>query len=312
MSETIADILAEENVTPNARVTSVCEAIAARHLGRVQAFMYYGSSLRDLDDADKMLDFYVVVDSYRKTHKNPIRAGLNRLIPPAVYYYEQEDENGILSTCKYSIISISEFEKRCGADALLSMVWGRFCQPSVMLFPKSELIAERLMASRETAVKYMASQIAREGRAAEIVARYGERYARLTIALYGTPDKDGFYILPNLPEGPTKTKWFLRRLVGKPMTAIRVINSAATFEGGLDYVLRKLKNHSGVTIEPTPFQRKHPVICSPVLGWKLVQDTLKMTASGSFEALRGRRCDIWRGGRIACMSRLATKHLKAV
>jgi hypothetical protein len=167
-----------------------------------------------------------------------------------------------------------------------------------MLFPKSELIAERLMASRETAVKYMASQIAplikapvtstqfwakgfyesyrtelrpesSEGRAAEIVARYGERYARLTTALYGTPDKDGFYIMPNLPEGPTKTKWFLRRLVGKPMTAIRVINSAATFEGGLDYVLRKLKNHSGVTIDPTPFQRKHPVICSPVLGWKL-------------------------------------------
>ena len=298
MSETIADILAEENVTPNARVTSVCEAIAARHPSRVQAFMYYGSSLRDLDDAEKMLDFYVVVDSYRKTHKNPIRAGLNRLIPPAVYYYEQEDENGILSTCKYSIISISEFEKRCGADALLSMVWGRFCQPSVMLFPKSELIAERLMASRETAVKYMASQIAplidtpvtstqfwakgfyesyrtelrpesSEGRAAEIVARYGERYARLTTALYGTPDKNGFFILPNLPKGPTKTKWFLRRLVGKPMTAIRVINSAATFEGGLDYVLRKLKNHSGVTIEPTPFQRKHPVICSLVLGWKL-------------------------------------------
>jgi hypothetical protein len=298
MSESIADILSEENVTPNARVTSVCEAIAARHPGRVQAFMYYGSSLRDLDDAEKMLDFYVIVDSYRKTHKNPIRAGLNRLIPPAVYYYEQEDENGVLSTCKYSIISINEFEKRCSAGALLSMVWGRFCQPSVMLFPKSELIAERLMASRETAVKYMASQIAplikapvtstqfwakgfyesyrtelrpesSEGRAAEIVARYGERYARLTTALYGTPDKDGFYIMPNLPEGPTKTKWFLRRLVGKPMTAIRVINSAATFEGGLDYVLRKLKNHSGVTIDPTPFQRKHPVICSPILGWRL-------------------------------------------
>jgi len=48
-----------------------------------------------------------------------------------------------------------------------------------------------------------------------------------------------------------------------------VINSAATFEGGLDYVLRKLKNHSGVTIDPSPFQRRHPVICSPVLGWKL-------------------------------------------
>lgn len=298
MSETIQDILAEENVPPNARVTSVCDAISARHPNRVQAFMYYGSSLRDLDDAEKMLDFYVVVDSYRKTHKNPIRAALNRLIPPAVYYYEQTDENGILSTCKYSIISIAEFEKRCGAHALLSMVWGRFCQPSVMLFPKDDVVAERLMTSRETAVKHMAAQIApliedpvtstdfwakgfyesyrtelrpesSEGRAAEIVARYGERYERLTTALYGTPDKDGFYSLPNIKSGRTKTKWFLRRLLGKPMTAIRVINSAATFEGGLDYVLRKLKNHSGVTIDPSPFQRRHPVICSPVLGWKL-------------------------------------------
>lgn len=296
--ETITDILAEENVAPNARVSSVCKDIAARHPGRVQAFMYYGSSLRDLDDAEKMLDFYVVVDSYRKTHKNPIRAILNRLIPPAVYYYEQTDENGILSTCKYSIISINEFEKRCGAHALLSMVWGRFCQPSVMLFPKDNVVAQRLMASRETAVRHMAAQIAplierpvtstqfwakgfyesyrtelrpesNEGRAAEIVDRYSERYARLMTALYGKPDKNGLYILPDLPSGPTKTKWFLRRLIGKPMTAIRVINSAATFEGGLDYVLRKLKNHSGVTIEPSAFQRKHPVICSPVLGWKL-------------------------------------------
>ena len=298
MSESIKDILSEENVVPNAHVTSVCEAIAARHPDRVQAFMYYGSSLRDLDDAEKMLDFYVIVDSYRKTHNNPIRAVLNRLIPPAVYYYEQEDENGVLSTCKYSIISLAEFQKRCGAHALLSMVWGRFCQPSVMLFPKDKLVAQRLMASRETAVRHMAAQIAplmdqpvtstqfwakgfyesyrtelrpesSEGRAAEIVARYGERYERLMTALYGRPNKDGFYIMPEIPSGPMRRKWFFRRFLGKPMTAIRVINSAATFEGGLDYVLRKLKNHSGVTIEPTPFQRRHPVICSPVLGWKL-------------------------------------------
>ena len=298
MSETIQDILAEENVPPNPRVTSVCEAIATRHPDRVLAFMYYGSSLRDLDDAEKMLDFYVIVDSYRKTHKNPVRALLNRLIPPAVYYYEQTDENGVLSTCKYSIISIAEFEKRCSDQALLSMVWGRFCQPSIMLFPKNELLAERLMASRVTAIRHMAAQIApmierpvtstefwakgfyesyrtelrpesSEGRAAEIVARYDERYQRLTTTLFGPADKDGLYIIPKTSSGPAKTKWFLRRLFGKPMTAIRVINNAATFEGGLDYVLRKLKNHSGVTIDPTPFQRKHPVICSPILGWKL-------------------------------------------
>jgi len=53
------------------------------------------------------------------------------------------------------------------------------------------------------------------------------------------------------------------------MTAIRLVNNGATFDGGLDYVLRKLKNHSGVTLDPTPAQRKHPILWSPVLGWKL-------------------------------------------
>ena len=53
------------------------------------------------------------------------------------------------------------------------------------------------------------------------------------------------------------------------MTAIRVINSAATFDGGLNYILMKLKNHSGVTISPTSFEKRHPVICSPIMGWKL-------------------------------------------
>ena len=53
------------------------------------------------------------------------------------------------------------------------------------------------------------------------------------------------------------------------MTAIRVINSAFTFDGGLDYILRKLKNHSGAEIEVTEAQRRHPILWSPVLAWKL-------------------------------------------
>jgi len=75
-------------------------AIRERHAGRVLGFVYYGSSLRDLDDAEKMLDFYVLVDSYKKTHGLGWRAMTNRLIPPAVYYLEQNND-GELSTCKH-------------------------------------------------------------------------------------------------------------------------------------------------------------------------------------------------------------------
>ena len=75
--------------------------------------------------------------------------------------------------------------------------------------------------------------------------------------------------LPQARASGAKFRWWLRRVLGKPAAAIRVLNSAATFDGGADYILRKVKNHSGVSLELTSFQRKHPVICSPILGWKL-------------------------------------------
>jgi len=298
MNAAIYDIIREEVLDPPERVTAVMNVIKQRHAGRIEAFVYYGSSLRELDNPEKMLDFYVLVDSYRKTHRNIIRAALNKLIPPAVYYLEHTDENGVLSTCKYSILSMSEFEKKCGKAALLSQVWGRFSQPCILLDPRSDAAQERVFKARVKAVEYMASQTAplvethtsaadfwgrgfyesyrteirpesSVGRSAEIVAKFGERYDALTAALYGAPDDDRKYAIPQGGASACKRKWFLRRLVGKPVAAIRIINSAATFDGGLDYILRKVKNHSGVTLEPTKFQQKHPVICSPVLAFKL-------------------------------------------
>jgi len=291
----IADILREETVVLPLRVEAVCDIIESHHPGRVQAFIYYGSSLRELNNPDKMLDFYVLVDSYRKTHK-PIRAALNALIPPAVYYVEHTDTDGVMSTCKYSILSLPAFERRCSSKAFLSQTWGRFSQPCALLRSNSDEITFRIIAARETAIRHIAAETepafdenpspqefwarafyesyrtelrpeSSVQRTAEFVGRYLPRYEQLSNILYDM-DK-GKIILPTSRRKATKLRWFFRRLLGKPMTAIRVINSAATFDGGLDYVLRKLKNHSGVTLDPSPFQRKHPVLCSPVLGWKL-------------------------------------------
>ena len=302
MSDPIIDIMLSEQITPTPRVKTVCDAIAARHEDRVQAFVYYGSSLRDMDNPDKMLDFYVIVDSYRKTHNNPIRALLNALIPPAVYYHEMIHADGVKTTCKYSIMSIKAFENRCSPRALLSMTWGRFAQPCIILFPINETIKSRLFNARRQAVTHMAAQIApllnspvsstafwargfresyrtelrpesSDGRSVEIVEKYAERYAAILTALYGPPETENdLYTLPNASAGKrfsAEFKWFLRRLLGKPLGGIRVINSAATFDGGLDYIMHKLSRHSGVTIDVTPSQRRHPILWSPVLAWKL-------------------------------------------
>lgn len=292
-------LIRDERLEPPDRVKAVMAAIGLRHPDRVQGFVYYGSSLRDLEDAEKMLDFYVLVDSYRATHGPGLsgawRSLTNRLIPPAVYYLEQETD-GILSTCKYSIISLREFERRC-SDAFLSQVWGRFSQPCALLGARSPEIETRIVRARAAAIRKLASETAPlfetpanatvfwgrafyesyrtelrpesdDVRAREIVARYQDRYEAVSHTLFGPPH-DGTYPVQNFPGKGSHLRWFLRRQIGRPIAALRVLNSAATFDGGLDYVLRKIERHSGVTIDVTDSQRRHPVLWSPVLGWKL-------------------------------------------
>lgn len=294
-TDLLMDLIRSEKLDPPARVHAVMNAIRDRHAGRVLGFVYYGSSLRDLDDADKMLDFYVLVDSYRKTHGRGWRALTNRLIPPAVYYLEQEND-GTLSTCKYSIITLHEFERRC-SDSFLSQVWGRFSQPCALLDASDETIEDRILAARAQAVRKLARETAplfdapatasefwgrafyesyrtelrpesNDGRAREIVARYQDRYDTVSAALF-CPAVNGHYAVQDYPGTGSARRWFLRRLIGRPIAAARVLNSAATFDGGIDYVLRKIERHSGISIEVTDAQRRHPVLWSPVLGWKL-------------------------------------------
>jgi len=253
--KTVLEIIQAETLEPPKRVTDVMTLIRNRHAERVQAMVYYGSSLRELDNPEKMLDFYVLVDSYRKTHGTGIRALLNRYIPPAVYYLEhRSDEDGALSTCKYSILSLSQFEKRCGNQAFLSQVWGRFSQPCAVLWAKDADILKRVWDARVTAVETMANETAPllNGTAT-------------STELWGR----GFYEMPTTGAKPAQRRWFFRRLFGKPAAAIRVLLGAATFDGGIDYIARKVENHSGVKLDPTPAQRKHPVLHSPILFWKI-------------------------------------------
>ena len=296
--KSVLDIIKTETLDPPKRVTEVMTLIRDRHAARVQAMVYYGSSLRELDNPEKMLDFYVIVDSYRKTHGTGPRALINRLVPPAVYYVEHTSDSGTVSTCKYSIISLSEFEKRCSSRTLLSQVWGRFSQPCAVLWSRDETVLKRVWDARVVAVQTMAAATAplldgsataaelwgrgfyesyrtelrpesSTGRSEEIVARFADRYVAITEGLYGPPDANGKFSLPTKGKSRAKRRWFFRRVLGKPTTAIRILLSAATFDGGIDYIARKVENHSGVQLNPSPAQRKHPVLHSPFLFWKL-------------------------------------------
>jgi len=47
------------------------------------------------------------------------------------------------------------------------------------------------------------------------------------------------------------------------------VKATFTFDGALDYVLWKVKRHSGVVLPVTDWQRRHPLLSAPVLAWKL-------------------------------------------
>ena len=61
----------------------------------------------------------------------------------------------------------------------------------------------------------------------------------------------------------------LRHALGKPLNFVRLMKSAYTFDGGVDYVLWKIERHSGVRMVLTPWQRRHPILASPWVFWQL-------------------------------------------
>jgi len=63
--------------------------------------------------------------------------------------------------------------------------------------------------------------------------------------------------------------WFVRRLQGKLLSLLRLMKATFTFQGGIDYIAWKLERHTGVAIEVTPKMRRHPLLYSWGLLWRL-------------------------------------------
>jgi hypothetical protein len=275
----------------------MANAIRARHGAAVRALLFYGSALREGEAAEKMLDFYVIVRNYRAVHGWGLAALGAFLLPPSVHYLAFDDANGRRLRSKYAVVSEAAFLRRAGGGSLESMLWARFTQPATILTDDPVLRA-RLIDTLARACRHFARQVApllagpvQPGdlwvrglcesyrtelrpenpgpRAAEIVARFPRRYARLSeILLPG----NGALHLPDagpVRRGFCRGKWALRRIIGKPLGALRVLKAATTFDGGLDYILEKVASHSGVRLDVTERERRHPVLHAPRLAWRL-------------------------------------------
>ena len=124
-------------------VAVLIDEILARYGEAAQGILFYGSCLRSGDDLDGLVDLYLLVDDYRKAFKSRIQAFLNALLPPNVYYLEREFQGHTVRT-KYAILSLADFQKGTSEDWFHSYLWGRFCQPTAVLYARNDDVKKKI------------------------------------------------------------------------------------------------------------------------------------------------------------------------
>lgn len=293
LPESLRRLIAEENAAPRpAPIVAVAEAAHRRHGHAIVAVLFYGSCLREASDEGKLVDLYLLADGYAGVHRSWFARALNRLLPPNVYYIEVPFEGRIVGA-KYAIVTLGQFETLVHHRTLQPYFWGRFAQPTVILWVRDESIRLRVQAALGQAVMSMIGEtlpLMPGGRTpAELWTRafmetyqtelraesadqaqrlyraFADRYDRITQAV------------PSIVVEPTSEarrrqaaeRWQRRRVLGKLLSVLRLVKASFTFEDGAVYLIWKIRRHSGVHVELTPWQRRHPILASSVLAWRL-------------------------------------------
>ena len=264
------------------------------------AVLIYGSYLRG--ERDTLLDFYVLLDSYRSMPK-AWHGWLAKALPPNVYQIQHGSPPDEIRV-KYALLTMDRFEYAVRSD-FHSYFWGRFAQPCGILWCRDEFTKRRLIGAVGTAAVSFTRRVvptlpdtfsAKDvwtrglrlsyqcelrseppGHAQKLFGYWPDYYTSITTALAGQrlafekAEQEGVFI--NTTSENTrrcaKASWWFRRMQGKVLSFFRLLKAAMTFTGGLDYLLWKIKRHSGVYIEPTRAQRKYPLIFVWPLLWRL-------------------------------------------
>jgi len=279
------------------------EQLRARHHDAICGALLYGSCLRNGNIYDGLVDLYLICDSYRAAYGRSWLAVANWILPPNVFHVELKPDDESLNDktlrCKVTIISLHDFQRGCSRTRFESYIWGRFAQPTSIIYSRDEqsrsAIEDSLLQAAHTllqnavpvlpeqgslavlweqalALSY-ATELRTEssGRAGELVQSSQELYTTLT---RHHADSLGFPFV--VYEGDTRLQykseinrskrrlcalaWSLRRGQGKLMSILRVLKALFTFKGALDYFAWKLERHTGEKIVIPDKVRRAPLL----------------------------------------------------
>jgi hypothetical protein len=305
----LIEFMAKECARPVAEpLKALTDELVSRFGDAVSAVLLYGSCLRSSNFSDGLVDLYVLVDSYANVRRSKVKERVDAWLPPTVFSINVLAPDGSPIRAKCALITLADFEKGT-ASWFHGYLWGRFSQPSRLVFSRDEIVSARVHAALANAVIRMMSEALtdqphvldsatlwehaltltyrtelrpeRASRPAEIVGHDVGYYAGVThAAVQSVPrlsrvdgQNDQYVQSPSDARAtPHAVRWQRRRLAGRVLNVLRLIKSFYTFENGLDYVVWKLERHLGEPVAVSPRLRRYPLIfCWPLL-WRLLRN----------------------------------------
>lgn len=307
-TQQLTDLLAERTPAAfSSELLALREALLKQYNDAVDAMLFYGSCLRSGDALDGLVDLYLVVDDYGKAYRKTLPGLFNRLLPPNVYYLEVA-VNGNRVRTKYAVISLRDLERGTSPGWFHSYLWGRFSQPCGLLYSRNAETSRRVQRTLAQAVltfltrtlpalperldsaeiwqqglalSYRAELRAEKpGRSIHLYESWKDHYDAVTslamreLPFRVTPEPCASRLLyavqiPWHTRMLSRPGWLLRRVQGKLLSVLRLMKASFTFQGGMDYIAWKLERHTGIPVEVTPKMRRHPLLYSWGLAWRL-------------------------------------------
>lgn len=255
------------------------------------AVLFYGSNLRT-GSLEGVLDFYVLLPGRRE-----------RGIWPRVSYREWK-HGGVVLRAKIATMTLATFAAAARGETIDTTIWARFVQPCALAWSREatarEEVAQALAAATRTAASlavvagpreggeedywralfratYRAElRVERQGREESILAANRAHFdglLPLALTAAGIPfARHGSRLAPRLDDSRRRSIlrwWRPRRRLGKALNLARLARATTTFEGAARYAAWKVQRHTGVAVEVTAWDDRHPVLALPSLLWRL-------------------------------------------
>ena len=299
------NVILPEQSSQDISIEPLLEKIRHQHGDALLAILVYGSWLRG--KRDTMLDFYVLVENYR-TLDSVWQGLMCTLLPPNVYHIchktdDPGEENHELRA-KYALLTLSRFQYAMQHD-FHSYFWARFAQPCKVLFVRDEatraVLTDAFKRASTTFLRRVlpamgdsinSSELWTRGlslsyrcelrteninHTASIYAFNPAYYDKVTSSFAQQNTSLSNAKLANmycnhssvLTRKLSPLSWWLRRVQGKLLSLLRLLKASFTFNEPLEYLLWKIERHSGLYIEPTQRQLRHPLVFAWPLLWQL-------------------------------------------